>query len=222
MKSIIANSNPILDNIFFSNFSNSNFYHINKKKEFTLEVIEKIQPDFLFFPHWSYIIPQSVFEKYNCIVFHMTDLPFGRGGSPLQNLISRGIYQTKITAIKVVKELDAGPIYLKRDLSLYGNAEEIYLRSGNLIIEMINFILNNDLSSQPQSGEPVLFKRRTPEMSVVKDIKSIEAMHDFIRMLDATGYPKAFIENDFFKFEISRASIKSDNIILADVRIFKK
>jgi len=28
----------------------------------------------------------------------MTDLPFGRGGSPFQNLIARGIYDTKIIA----------------------------------------------------------------------------------------------------------------------------
>ena len=32
---------------------------------------------------------QEIHENYKCIIFHMTDLPFGRGGSPLQNLISR-------------------------------------------------------------------------------------------------------------------------------------
>ena len=47
----------------------------------------------------------------------MTDLPYGRGGSPLQNLIVRGHKHTMISAIKCVKELDAGPIYLKKPLT---------------------------------------------------------------------------------------------------------
>ena len=49
--------------------------------------LEASNPDFVFFPHWSWKIPPSIYENYNCVVFHMTDLPFGRGGSPLQNLI---------------------------------------------------------------------------------------------------------------------------------------
>ena len=48
----------------------------------------------------------------------MTDVPFGRGGSPLQNLISRGIYETKISAFRCVAEMDAGPVYPKRPFSL--------------------------------------------------------------------------------------------------------
>ena len=42
----------------------------------------------------------------------MTDLPFGRGGSPLQNLIVRGYKETMLSAIKCVGEVDAGPIYI--------------------------------------------------------------------------------------------------------------
>ena len=67
----------------------------------------------------------------------MTDLPFGRGGSPLQNLIERGIYETKLSALRCCKELDGGDIYLKRPLSLWGTAEEIYLRAAELTKEMM-------------------------------------------------------------------------------------
>ena len=47
----------------------------------------------------------------------MTDLPFGRGGSPLQNLIVRGYKSTKLTAIKVQSGIDTGDIYLKKPFS---------------------------------------------------------------------------------------------------------
>ena len=51
-------------------------------------------------------IPTEIFTSFECIVFHMTDLPYGRGGSPLQNLIVRGHKKTKVSALKVVKEVD--------------------------------------------------------------------------------------------------------------------
>ena len=41
-------------------------------------------------------------------------------------------------------------------------------------------------------------------------------------MLDCEGYPNAFIENKNFRFEFTRASLKSEKEIIADVRIIKK
>jgi len=220
MKTIIANSNPILSSKIKRHFNSSKYYHIEEKNDLSSETLESIQPEFIFFPHWSYIVPKNIYENYNCIVFHMTDLPFGRGGSPLQNLILRKIYETKISAIKVVKELDAGPIYLKKDFCLYGNAEEIYLRAGDLIIQMIEEIIETRPTPVEQQGSQITFKRRTPEMSTIENISNIGELFDHIRMLDAEGYPKAFLENK--RFEFSRASIKSNNTIIADVKISKK
>jgi methionyl-tRNA formyltransferase len=54
-------------------------------------------------------------------------LPYGRGGSPLQNLIDLGHKDTFVSALKMTEELDAGAIYLKKPLSLEGLAEEIYM-----------------------------------------------------------------------------------------------
>ena len=41
-------------------------------------------------------------------------------------------------------------------------------------------------------------------------------------MLDAEGYPKAFIENKYFKFEFSNATVKDGEEIKAEIRIIKK
>lgn len=222
MKTIIASSNPILSSKLKSYLRGRDFVHISSKNELKYSEISQINPDYIFFPHWSYIIPAEIYERFNCVVFHMTDLPFGRGGSPLQNLISREVYSTKISAIKVVKELDAGPVYLKKDFSLFGNAEEIYLRAGDVIIDMIGEILKNKPEPVEQKGMPVNFKRRTPEMSNIEKIDAVNKLFDHIRMLDAEGYPKAFLENENFRFEFLKASLKSDNSIIADVKIFKK
>ena len=43
-----------------------------------------------------------------------------------------------------------------------------------------------------QTGEVVTFKRRTPEQSELPMGASAQHLYDFIRMLDADGYPHAF------------------------------
>ena len=61
------------------------------------------------------------------------------------------------------------------------------------------------------------FKRRTPEQSRVPE-GPIERLFDHIRMLDAEGYPPAFLEYDCFRFEFSRAALRTGRI-MADVMI---
>ena len=97
-------------------FDSYNWILINEKSNFNSKYLNNFIVEKIFIPHWSYIIEKDIYESYECIVFHMTDLPFGRGGSPLQNLIVRKIYETKISAIKVQKGIDTGDIYLKEDL----------------------------------------------------------------------------------------------------------
>lgn len=205
-----------------STYGKSNWVRIEDKQMFTIEELDKINPQKIFIPHWSYIIPDIIYEKYQCIVFHMTDLPFGRGGSPLQNLIIRGIKNTKISAIRVVKELDAGDIYIKRDLSLEGTATEIFLRSVPIIEEMIKKIIEDDLKPSPQYGETVNFKRRKPEESNIANLSSVNDIYDYIRMLDCEGYPPAFIELEHFLIEFTNAQLENGNKLNANVRIFKK
>lgn len=120
-KSIIAISNDLY--IRTNIFNKSNTIYIKKNEDLNYENIKSIDPEYIFFPHWSYIIPAEIYQNFKCIIFHMTDLPFGRGGSPLQNLIVKKIYKTKISAIMCEEEIDSGDIYIKRDFDIsYGNA----------------------------------------------------------------------------------------------------
>lgn len=198
--------------------SGCDFILVTSPTEFTAEKLAAIDPEFVFFPHWSHRIESAIFEKFECVIFHMTDLPFGRGGSPLQNLIARGIHDTQVSAVKCVQEMDAGPIYLKKPLSLYGSAEEIYLRASKVIEDMILEILEKCLKPVLQQGVPTLFKRRTPDDSNLSIAVSLEQVFDQIRMLDAEGYPKAFLNVGPFRLEFTRAQQKTDHVV-ADVRI---
>jgi len=192
---------------------------ITERKSLNFKEVKNFDPRYIFFPHWSWKIPEGIYTNFECVVFHMTDLPFGKGGSPLQNLIVRGIYKTKISAIKVVKELDSGPVYLKKELNLDGSAKEIFQRAAKIIFrEMIPYILKNQPTPIPQKGRVVVFKRRSPEESNISNLKSLKKVYDYIRMLDAEGYPLAFVETNNLKIEFSNAKLRR-NFILAKAKI---
>lgn len=203
--------------------NNESWLLIDNQKDFNLAILNDFNPTKIFIPHWSYIIPSEIYNNYECIVFHMTDLPFGRGGSPLQNLIKRGYKETKISALRVVKELDAGSIYLKSNLTLIGTANEIFIRANSIIEEMIIDIIKDKLKPVPQVGEIVEFKRLKPSDSNLVNLNNLEKVYDYIRMLDCEGYPHAFVETPHLKFEFITANFDpNEEIITANVRISKK
>jgi methionyl-tRNA formyltransferase len=197
------------------------WYRIKSKQEFTIDLLKDLKPQVIFIPHWSYLIPEEIYTTYECIVFHMTDLPYGRGGSPLQNLIVRGHTTTMLSALRVTQEIDAGPVYQKKALSLTGTAQQILERAAELMYGMIKEIIEQQPVPQPQVGEIVRFKRRKPAESNMAELQRIEQVYDYIRMLDADGYPPAYIENDHFRFEFTQA-VYDNGKLEAHVRIIQK
>jgi methionyl-tRNA formyltransferase len=169
-------------------------------------------PRYVFFPHWSHIVPASFLEQYECVCFHMTDVPYGRGGSPLQNLIARGHTETVLTALRMSRELDAGPVYMKKPLDLSGTAEEIFQRAAALSFDMMLEIVGTEPEPVEQTGEPVLFKRRVPAQSEIPIDGSLAALNDHIRMLDAAGYPHAFITHGTWMGQLTGACLLPDAV----------
>ena len=204
------------------NISGTEWHFIGNKEELTYKKLKELLPEKIFFTHWSHKIGEDIYKNFECILFHMTDLPYGRGGSPLQNLIVNGHKDTKLSAIKVTEELDAGDIYFKAPLSLAGSAREIFTNAAKVMANMMKEIISSKITPYPQEGKVVMFKRRKPEDGNIGTVENIESCYDHIRMLDADGYPKAFIETEHFRLEFDSAALNNDKTISANVRIIKK
>ena len=218
---VIVNQNPEFKLSIDQLMSDFHVLTIIDRNDLNFNTLKSFNPKWVFFLHWSHIVDASIYENFKCVVFHMTDLPYGRGGSPLQNLIVRGMKETKISAIKMEKELDSGDIYLKEYLSLEGSAREIFGRAALVIVKMMKEIIKTDPNPIPQSGEVVYFKRRNPSQSNIDGLSSLEEVYDHIRMLDADGYPPAFLETDAYRVEFYSANFNKEEIT-ANVRIIKK
>src|SRR5262249_30099111 len=137
---VVVGSRPWVRNTFeaWAERPRYDVLFVGAREELSSDALDNWAPDYVFFVHWSWRIPAAIYDRHRCIGFHMTDLPFGRGGSPLQNLLVRGISQTQLSAFQIGAELDAGPIFLKRRLVLDGSAQEIYERATALAFSMIN------------------------------------------------------------------------------------
>lgn len=205
------------------NFKNLKKNIILLKKINTIK-IKKINPKAIFFIHWSKYIPKNLYNQFLCIQFHSSNLPKGRGGSPIQNQILKKINKTKISAFKVTNKIDSGPICFQESLELRGSAQNILDKMEIKSIKMINKIIKTkNLKFKKQSGQATYFKRRKPIDSKINfsKIQTINDLYDFLRMLDAPTYPKAFIDLKKFKFIFSNIK-KNKNIIAAQVEIKKK
>lgn len=162
-------------------------------KKLTGEYVKKINPENIFFPDWSWMIPSEIVNNYKCICFHESNLPKFRGGSPIQNQIIRGIRKTKSTAFLMNESLDEGDILLQRNLSLDGSINDIFENMIQNDYEMIIKIIQGKYRLKKQKGRPTIFKRRKSEDSELKSLNySKRYIYDFIRMLE-DPYPNAFL-----------------------------
>ena len=138
---------------------------ITSPAQLTPVAVAAIDSQWILVPHWSHLIPESIWVSWPTVIFHVTDLPYGRSGSPLQNLIQRVHGSTMLTALRCGAGLDTGDVYLKQPLSLHGSAEEIFLKADGLFDQMSERIVSEYPIATSQEDKPVLFSRRKPAQS---------------------------------------------------------
>lgn len=185
---------------------------VKSPKKLKYNYIKKINPKYIFFPDWSWIVPKDIINDFTCICIHESELPKFRGGSPLQNQIIRGIKKTKSTAFVMTEKLDDGDIILQKNLSLSGSIKDIFERMKKNDFEIINKVISGNYKRRKQKGKSTIFKRRQPKDSELKDLNhSKDYLYNFIRMLEEP-YPNAFIRIGNKKIIFKSAKLKANKL----------
>lgn len=183
--------------------------------------IKKLNPDWIFFFHWSDIVSKEIYTNFKCVVLHTANLPDGRGGHPIQNQILSGVIESRLNAVKMTDVIDGGPIYTSRSVTLQGTLSDIWFTLAQVAAPLIKEIVLTNPEPIEQSSGDIFYKRRKNTQIEFEFTKDLTYIYDTIRMVDAEDYSKAYIEIGEFKLEFSRAKFEKNNII-ADVRITKK
>jgi methionyl-tRNA formyltransferase len=95
--------------------------------------------------------------RHGCINIHFSLLPKYRGAAPVNWAIVNGEKETGVTTMKIVKELDAGPILLQRTIEINEHevAPELLTRLAEIGAELLSETLKrfDTIRAQPQRDE---------------------------------------------------------------------
>lgn len=162
--------------------------------------------DIAFFLGCFEMIPEEFLKlnKHN-IVVHESNLPKGKGWSPLTWQVLDGKDNIPICLFEADKKCDSGKIYLKDEIVLSGNelVDELRAKQGKKTIEMcLEFIKNySKIKGTEQSGEESFYQKRTPKDSEININKTIDEQFNLLRVVDNENYPAFFIK-DGIKYEL--------------------
>jgi len=177
--------------------SSDNFLIFRSKSDFSIEKLDRFDPELILFYGWSWFVETELLRKYTCLMLHPSPLPKYRGGSPIQNQIIAGEIKSKVSLFVMTNELDAGDLVGQEDLSLEGSLKDIFTRVENIGYELTQSLLKNGLKPVPQNDSLATYcKRLKPKDSeiTIEELTTMPAvyLHNKIRML-ADPYPNAYI-----------------------------
>jgi len=155
--------------------------------------------DFAFFLGCEKLVSENILEKNkHNIVVHESDLPKGRGWSPLTWQVLEGKNQIPITLFEAEGEVDAGPIYLQKMIYLDGTelVEDLRQKQAQktieLCLEFIHYYPNILKNQKKQIGISTYYRRRTPSDSKLDPDKTIKDQFNLLRVSDNNRYPAFF------------------------------
>ena len=47
------------------------FILLSNRHDLNIDNLRTINPKIIFFPHWSYLIPEEIYAEFECVVFHI-------------------------------------------------------------------------------------------------------------------------------------------------------
>ena len=175
------------------------FYPENTKNKKFIECICSKKADFLVVVAYGKLIPIKILDspKYMAVNVHASLLPRWRGAAPIQRAVLNGDIKTGVTIMKMIQELDAGPIIFMRsfDIKKYDTSGTIYQKiidhGKTLLIEALNKIVGNDYKLQYQNVKDVTYASKIKKIES-KINWSEDAKNIFFKTKAFNPYPGAW------------------------------
>jgi methionyl-tRNA formyltransferase len=163
------------------------------------------------------LIPSSLLDRANWLNVHPSRLPRWRGAAPIERAIMAGDEESAVSVIRLVEELDAGPIGAWHDVSIGGDtiAGDVYAEVARLAPELIDEALANDAFS-PQVGEPTYAEKIGPADRELDWSRPAKELHDRIRALSPHIGARGEIEGR--QLLVWRARLDGDRLELLEVQ----
>jgi|TARA_B110000263_G_C15305468_1_gene510130 methionyl-tRNA formyltransferase len=169
------------------------------KKGFSSNLIHEhknvISGDILVLLSCERIFKNLKLNRYN-LVIHESNLPHGKGWSPLTYQVLEGKNKIPITLFEASTNIDTGGYYYKDEIFLHGNEliseiREKQAKKTFLLLE--KFIYDyKKVVKMNQKGISTFYKKRTLNDSQLNENNSIVKNFNLLRVVDNEKYPAFF------------------------------
>ena len=170
---------------------------------------ELADADVCFYLSYGRIVRPEVLSRHgHNLVVHASDLPRGRGWSPMTWSILAGESIVTVSLLEAADDVDAGEIYAQRHIDLDGHelADQWRRRQVGVLFELCWWAVEHldDLGehARTQSGDPTWLPRRRPRDSQLYPDQTIAKQFDLLRVVDNASYP-AFFEHRGHRYRLT-------------------
>ena len=189
---------------------------ISSKEE--IDLIKKLKPDILIVVAYGKILPKELLALSNVkfINIHASLLPRWRGAAPIQRAIMNRDKETGISIMKIINELDAGPVMhfvkikIDNETTFESLSEEMSKISSKVILDCLKIIEKKEEKFTPQEKSKATYANKI-EKSETK-INWNDKASNIIAKINAL-HPTP---GTWFKFNGSRIKILKAKEIIAN------
>jgi len=188
-----------------NNFQKNILYKIKKfsKKIKIIDSHLKLQKKYDVNIVFSYfkIIPKKYLKRSKAnIVPHESDLPKGRGMSPLTWQILENKNEIVFSLVEASQKVDMGKIYYKKKIkipkdALFDDIKKIQLKTNLLLIDrFLNYFKKNKKLPKGKDGigKGNFYNKRTTKDSRLNINQTIKKQFNLLRIVDNNNYPAFF------------------------------
>ncbi len=170
------------------------------------------------------MVPESIIGlfKHGIINVHPSLLPLYRGSTPIEQAILDGARETGVSLMRLVKAMDAGPIFAQSSISLSGTETKHALTrtlltlGGELLMSHLPSILDGSAQPWPQDDTKATYTQLfTKEQSKLDTTLPAQKLERAVRAL--ADWPKsrlALFGHDIIVLEARVAASASDGYLV--------
>jgi len=145
--------------------------------------------------------PEVLKRNRHNLVVHESDLPKGKGWSPMTWQVLEGCAEIPVTLFEAANAVDSGAVYLQDRIRLDGTelVDELRAKQAASTLSLCRaFVDDYPLvlqKARAQHGEESFYQRRKPQDSRLDPDKTIGEQFDLLRVVDNERYPAFFDRN---------------------------
>lgn len=130
--------------------------------------LQALRPDLLIVAAYGLLLPQAVLDvpRHGCLNVHASLLPRWRGAAPIQRALLSGDRETGVTIMRMVAELDAGPILSRHScviepMATAGSLEQRLATLGaDALLEIMDRVLDDRATATEQDPAQVCYAQK--------------------------------------------------------------